>query len=92
MNDLLHADIFFFVSTIMLSAISIAFIIAIIYVLKILKEIRSLAAFLRGEAEKIAGDIENARQKVRGGAAYMSGLLTLLAGFFGKSAPKKRRK
>lgn len=76
----------------MLSAISVAFIIAIIYVVKILNEIRSIAVFIKGEAEKIAGDIEGARQKVRGGAAYISGLLALLSGFIGKRAPKKRRK
>ena len=59
MEHLVHADIFFFISTIALSLISIVLIIALIYVVVILDDIRKLSDRMRKEGEEILDDVHD---------------------------------
>jgi hypothetical protein len=91
MNNLPHADIFFFVSTVLLSLLTIIFIVALIYLIKLLREARSIVKLVRAEAELLAGDIGAVREKIREHASNLSwGKLLLLASGFLKKKKKRR--
>lgn len=66
METLIHADIFFFISTIALVIISIGVAIALIFVILILKNLHRLSETVRIEAGNLAEDIENLRAKAHG--------------------------
>lgn len=92
MDSLIHADIFFFLSSILLTAATLVFIIAIFYLLRILKDVRAIAALARSEAEKLSGDLEVIREKFRNGRALApAGILGILSGIWKKRRNRKGR-
>ena len=66
MQTLIHADIFFFISTIATILISIGIIIALIFVILILKKLYQLSETVKTEAGHIAEDIDSIRAKAKG--------------------------
>lgn len=67
MNQLVHADIFFFITSIAVVLITIVAVIFLVYAIKILQEVRALVKFLHEEAEKISGDLADVRAKLQAG-------------------------
>ena len=65
MDTLIHADIFFFITTIVLIVISIGLVVIIIYVIKILHDVSGLVSNAREEGEEIVKDIKQLRLKVK---------------------------
>ena len=66
MQTLIHADVFFFVSTIALVIVSIGIIIALIFIILILKKLYQLSETVKTEAGHIAEDIDSIRAKAHG--------------------------
>ena len=66
MQTLIHADIFFFITSIVVILIGIGGIIAIIFIILILKNLYRLSETVRDEAGHIAEDIEELRAKAHG--------------------------
>lgn len=92
MNTILQADIFFFISTILLAAATVVFIVAIVYVIKILKEARSIAALVRREGERIAADIDTFRDNLREEGMSPSGVFSFVSGLVKKGKAFGQRK
>jgi hypothetical protein len=90
MSNLIHADVFFFVSTILLSLLVIVFIIVLVYLIRVLREARSVARLVREEAERLAGDLEAMREKIRTESFSLGNVFSLVVGFL-KSKKKKGR-
>lgn len=63
MDTLIHADIFFFVATIGFVIIGIGVVIALVFVIMILKSLHKLSETVRMEADHIAGDIDSLRAR-----------------------------
>ena len=66
MQTLIHADIFFFISTIATVIISICVVIVLIFVILILKNLHRLSETVKTEAGYIAKDIDDIREKAHG--------------------------
>ena len=66
MQTLIHADIFFFVTTITVIVVGIAIIVALIFVILILRNLYKLSATVKNEADLIADDIDAMRARVHG--------------------------
>lgn len=66
MSSLIHADIFFFITTIAVIFMSILLIIVLIFVILILKNLRKLSQTVLSEADLIAEDIDALRTKAKG--------------------------
>ncbi len=64
MNTLIHADIFFFVTTICVAVLTILIIVAWIYVIRILANVRSLTEKARVEGEFIIEEVGRLREKI----------------------------
>src|SRR6185295_8910386 len=94
MSTLIHADIFFFVTTIAVVLIAGFFIVAIIYIVSILNDIHYISGVVRKETDLLAEDLEEIRDKMKR-EGILSGLLGVIAGLFtsrGKRSSTKKSK
>ncbi len=65
MNTLIHADIFFFVTTIAVVVVAIALTVALIYLAKVLSDIKDITRQAKEETALFREDIAGLRSDVR---------------------------
>src|SRR5271170_6992635 len=65
MDTLVHADIFFFVTTIVVVVVGIALTIALIYLAKVLSDIKAVTREVKEETILFREDIGNLRNDIR---------------------------
>lgn len=98
-SNLIHADIFFFITSIAVVVFTILLIFVLVYVLRVVRAIAHIAERVKVESEQMIEDISDLREKIKDSGSHISGvgkwLLTLI---FGKvasgvfSGAKKRKK
>jgi uncharacterized membrane protein len=89
-SNLIHADIFFFVSTILCSILAIVVIVFLFYAISIAREVRRVVKLVREGAEKVSADLSVARERFREvGGKIPAGILTILSGLWAKKKKKK---
>lgn len=88
MNEILHANIFFVITSIAVVLFTLLVCYAVFQVIKILKSIRRIVDRIEAGSEMIAEDVEQFRSYVMEGS-----LVSQLIGFFmGTRATKARRR
>ncbi len=90
-ESLIHADIFFFISTIALVVISIGLCIVLYYVWGIAKNIRDISDKVAEESDEIIGDVRKLRMSLRDEGLKWRHVLSLVRAFFVKKEKKVRR-
>jgi len=70
MQTLIHADIFFFVTTIAVALIAFVAVIVLVYIVIILKDVRELSRTIKKEGEEIIQDVHVFREEVKEEARY----------------------
>lgn len=88
MDNLIQADIFFFIASIALILVSIIFIIALFYLIKFLRDAKEVMNIIRYEAEMVSEDIESIRDKIHEGNFSLGSIFSL----FMKLRKKGRKK
>lgn len=95
MDTLIHADIFFFVTTIAVVVVAAVFTVALIYLIKILRDVKEVTQKVREEASMIHEDIQNLRAEIKKEGFRLEGLLSFFRNIFkqkrsrtGKSSTK----
>lgn len=81
-ESLIHADIFFFISTIVLVIFSIAFGMILFYVLRIVKNVRDITDRLRAESVEIVEDLKKFRGMMRDEGLKWKHVASLIRAFF----------
>ena len=95
METLVQSDIFFFVSSISVALVSVALIIAVVYAIRVLRDVSHISRKAKEESDELAKDIKELRKAVkeegsRGRATFR--LITgLISSFFSRGAKKKKR-
>ena len=89
MDTFLKADVFFFVTTICIVLITILFIVILIYLIKVFKNIEFLSKKIKEEGEEIISDVHNARIDIKSGVKKASGLISVLS-FLNKKRKKSK--
>jgi hypothetical protein len=87
MDTLIHADIFFFVTTIAVVMVTALFIVVILYAVRILNDLRYISGVVRRETDLLADDLEEAREKIKQEGLF-SGAAGLITNLF--AARRKR--
>ncbi|MDO8430551.1 MAG: hypothetical protein Q7S72_00985 [Candidatus Taylorbacteria bacterium] len=86
MDSIIHADIFFFVTTIVAIVLGIIISIVLIYLAIILADIREISRIARRESEEIGQDIENIRSEVydqlKKNSSVITSIVGIMRGFF----------
>lgn len=91
MDTLIHADIFFFVTTIAVIVVAMALAIALVYLVRILNDVKRIAEQVREETVLFREDIRDLRGQVRNEGFKLRGFLDLITGFFGKKKKTRSR-
>ena len=82
MESLIHADIFFFITTIITIVLGILFSIVLVYIIKILIDIREISRIARIETIDMAEDIHSIRNEVRSQFEKNSSVIASLISIF----------
>lgn len=81
-ESLIHADIFFFISTIALILITAGIVIASVYVIRTLSDIRYIVAQWKGENENFIRDARDLRNTIRSEGVKWKFIADKIASFF----------
>ncbi|OHB21443.1 MAG: hypothetical protein A2939_00975 [Parcubacteria group bacterium RIFCSPLOWO2_01_FULL_48_18] len=65
METLLKADIFFFITAVAIIIVAGMFAVALVYAVKILKDVKYISSRAKEETDKIAGDIDELRAEAK---------------------------
>ncbi len=97
MDNLIHADIFFFVTTIAVVVVAVLFVVVLIYILVIMRRAKSLIDDAKGivkeikeETVLIREDIKDARAKVTRGLQIKS-IFDFISGVVSRRKAAKSR-
>lgn len=95
MNELVHADIFFFISSIATVVLTAGFCVLLYFLIPIARDARDLLAMFHTAAEEIELDFEKFRHAAEEEGHKSKMLIDLLLGFVGHffyTPPRRRRK
>ena len=90
MTSLVHADIFFFVTTIAVVVVGILCVIVLIYIIRILHRAHEIAAEIRSEAALLREDIREMRAMVRGEVSGWKKMAGMVRGIFSNKIKSKK--
>ena len=92
MDTLIHADIFFFVTTIVVIVVGILFAIALIYLVMILKRVKNITEAVREETILFREDIHELRGSVKREGFKLKSMLNFGYNIFDRFNGKKSKK
>ena len=92
MHTLIHADIFFFITSVFVGLLIIGFLIVLAYVILILKDMRYLSDLARQEGEKIVQDIEGFRAAAAEKGGQVRNIIDFFIGLFIRRHNNKKNK
>ena len=81
MQTLVHADAFFFISTIALVVLSVLAAIALYYAINILHDVREVSARVKKATGDIERDLDALRYQVKSEGAKVKGMADMVLGF-----------
>ena len=86
MESLIHADIFFFITSIVAVILGILIAIILAYLVIILRDIREISRIARSETTDLADDIHTMRSEVhnqlRKNSSILTSIIYIIRGFF----------
>lgn len=89
MQEILKADIFFFVTTIVVVLVGICLIIFLIYALQIIADVKFISRKVKQESEEFIQDAKEMREAIKEKGTSLVGILSLI---FGQKKTKSRKK
>lgn len=84
MNSLIHADVFFFVTTIVVALIGIVGVIASIYIVGILRNVKTISDRIKKEGLEIVDEISEWRSHISKSGFGLGTLFMFIQKFLGK--------
>ena len=91
MNDFIKADVFFLVTTIAVVVVSVLLVIALVYAIKILRDMKFLYTKVKDEGERIIDDVRTIREETLGNSARLLGSALSFFGIKSKSKTNKKK-
>ncbi len=97
MSEVVHADIFFFITSIVVVLFAGAGLIASYYVVQILRDLKEITAKLNRASRELEEDFETLRREVKNEGVKMRAIVDLGLGFIAsrmkkRTMPRKQKK
>ena len=92
MDTLIKADIFFLVTTIAVIVIGIGISVGVVYMIRILRDMKYISNKIKDESDHIAEDLELLRMRVREEGFRLGHILSFFKAIFKKNKKKKAEK
>jgi hypothetical protein len=90
MTSIAKSDVFFFITSVAVVVLSIGIAVALVYILRILRDLKELSSKAKDEGSKILDDMRSLREHARGGGVSLAGVMSLLG--FAKKIRKTTKK
>ncbi len=90
MTEIIHADIFFFITAIAVIIIGIGGAIALYYAIFILRDMRVVAKKIRKASDELEQDFEDLRANIKTEGVRTRTIFELVLGFIARQIPKLR--
>ncbi len=87
MTTLIHADVFFFVTSLAVIVFTVIAVVATLYIISILNDVKHITKRIRTESDEVLEDIKVLREHIREEGFKVGMIAKLLGKFF-----KKKRK
>ena len=94
MNEILQANIFFFIASVAAVVFLILISFILFHVIKIVKSIRSIVDKIEAGSEVLASDVSNLRSKIVDGGGFITKFISLFlsnSGIFGGQGRTRRK-
>ncbi|HVY72845.1 MAG TPA: hypothetical protein VG984_02255 [Candidatus Paceibacterota bacterium] len=97
MNEVLHANIFFFIASLATIAIAAAILVALYYIIQILRHVRDISAKLNRASQELERDFNDLRGVLKNEGNKVRGIVDVALGFIStfairkKAAPRKHK-
>ncbi len=82
MDTLIHADIFFFVTTIAVIVVTLFFTIALIYLIRVLRQVEGIGKEIKSETVLFREDVRDLRNHVRREGFKLQNFVDFVTHFF----------
>ena len=92
MDTLVHADIFFFVTTIAVVVVAVTFVVVAFYLVGVLRRTRDIVDAVKAETALVREDIQGARMRVKAGGLRLAHLLDFFSVMGGGKNKNKKSK
>jgi len=86
MNEILHANVFFIITSVATVVFSLITCLILFHVLKLVKSVRRIVERIEAASEQVADDLESAREFF-----YNGGMIARVMGFMAGTKRKARR-
>lgn len=90
MDQLIQADVFFFITAIATVILTVLIAVGLVYLIRILKDVRKITTRVSDETEVVAKDINALRSCIKQ-EGWKLGILRDISRFFSKRRPRKGR-
>ncbi|MEI6420346.1 MAG: hypothetical protein WCO30_01810 [bacterium] len=90
METLIHADIFFFVTTVIVLAVGIILGVALVYIIRILRDVKKVSGKVKEGAAALSGDLNDLRENLRENGGQVNGFFKTILKFFGVASKKSK--
>ena len=90
MDTFVHADIFFFITSIAVVLVTAILVVVLIYLIRILRDAKAVTKKVKEETVLISEDIDELRTKTRKEGVKLKNFMEFFSGFFGKNKAKRR--
>jgi hypothetical protein len=92
MTEIIHADIFFFITAIAVVVVSIGLLIALYYVIDILRDVRVVMKKVRKASDELEQDFEDLRANIKKEGVVVRTIFELAVRFITRQIPGLRMK
>lgn len=92
MENIIQADIFFFISSVAVIVFTICSIIVMIYVTRILRDMKRISKMMSQESDKIISDIDSLRETIEEEGAKVKTIVSFFLNLFTRSRKTAKSK
>lgn len=92
MNEIVQADIFFFITAIAVVVVGVGMSIALCYIIFILRDVRAVAKKVRKASDELEKDFEDLRVNIKEEGVRVKTVFDLALRFIARHIPKSRTK
>lgn len=91
-TEIMHADIFFFITAIAVVVVGLGWVIALYYIILILREVYEIAKIVRSVSATVENDFGALREKIHGESARVRSFFEFLIGLISHKARSRTKK
>ena len=92
METLAKSDVFFLITTIAVVLVTLVIVVAAVYIVKILNDIKYIAGRVKNESDNLSEDISDLRNHFKSKGLKLAGLAGIATGMIKRHLKKKRNK